>query len=63
MHKDVHHLKGTKMFNEIDTRKLLLYTSLRELTHTGLVQTREIEELINRIDQEITKMTSKFTWN
>ena len=51
------------MFDEIDTRKLLLYTSLRELTHTGLVQTQEIEELIERIDQEITKMTSKFTWN
>lgn len=51
------------MFDEIDTRKLLLYTSLRELTHIGLVQTQEIEELIERIDQEITKMTSKFTWN
>ena len=51
------------MFDEIDTRKLLLYTSLRELTRTGLVQELEIEELIDRIDQEITKMTNKFTWN
>ena len=57
------YLNGTKMFDEIDTRKLLLYTSLRELTRTGLVQEREIEELIDRIDQEITKMTNKFTWN
>lgn len=51
------------MFEEVDANKLLLYISLRKLPYTGLISPREIEELISRIDQEITNVTAKFTWN